>query len=327
MTAAPTISRLGQIVPPVGVSFGGRKALKKRIENSVLIGVPLSGTIAAPFWFYYHPFTWIEITAFVIGYAVIGFGVGLGLHRYFSHRSFKPAPWIAWLLGAAGSMAFQGSVLRWIADHRRHHAHADNCGDVHSPYVGANCEDTSTWRGLLHAHVGWMFDRSVTDYSVFAGDLLKDPVVMFFHKTHWLWPAMSLGAPFLYGQILGGIEHAWGCLLFAGCVRTTLFHNVVWAVNSIGHTYGYETYALQNHSKNNRAIAILTFGDGWHNNHHRFPRSAFHGLTKKESDISGCVIRLLEYAGLATDVIRVPVERVSDKLRSDMPDRGFKARH
>lgn len=292
----------------VGVSFGGRKARRKRVENAVLIGIPLSGTLATPFWFYHHPITWIEVSAFLIGYAVIGFGVGLGFHRCFAHKSFKPKPAIAWFLGAAGSMAFQGSILRWIADHRRHHAHTDDCGDVHSPYLSATCEDTSTWAGLFHAHVGWLFDSSVSDYKIFAKDLLNDPLVMFFHRTHWVWPMISLGAPFAYGYAFGGIEHAGSCLLFAGCLRTTLFHNVVWAVNSIGHAYGYETYVQGDKSKNNAVLALMTFGDGWHNNHHRFPRSAFHGLAKNELDINGWMIRGLERAGLVTDVIRVSAQ-------------------
>jgi stearoyl-CoA desaturase (delta-9 desaturase) len=294
----------------VGVMSGGWEAVKKRIENTILIGVPLAGSIAAPFWIYENSISWIEITAFLWGYAIIGLGIGLGFHRYFSHKSYKPKRWIAWLLGAAGSMAFQGSVLRWIADHRRHHAHTDDCGDVHSPYVDEHCEDTSTWTGLFHAHIGWMFDSSVTDYKVFAKDLLRDPLVMFFHKTHWLWPALSLVLPWAYGYALGGVQHAWGCLLIGGCLRTTVFHNVVWAVNSIGHTWGYETYTQGNNSKNNQVLALLTFGDGWHNNHHQFPRSAFHGLTDKELDINGLIITGLEKAGLVSDVVRVPAAKL-----------------
>lgn len=296
-----------------GVISGGSKALQKRIENGILVGVPLIGAIISPFWFYYHSFTWIEVSAFAISYAIVGVGVGVGLHRYFSHRSFRTKPWVAWLLGIAGSMAFQHSVLHWVADHRRHHAHTDECGDLHSPYVDTSCSSTSTWSGLFHAHVGWLFDSSVTDYNVFAKDLLRDPIFVFLHRTHWIWPSLLLLSVWSYGYILGGIEHAWGCLLFAGCFRTALFHNIVWAVNSIGHTHGYESFPQKNNSKNNFVLAILTFGEGWHNNHHRFPRSAFHGLSRSEFDINGVIITVLEKLGLATDVIRVPRSKLSQQ--------------
>jgi stearoyl-CoA desaturase (delta-9 desaturase) len=290
---------------PLGVSFGGPAALRKRIDNTLLIGIPLAGSIATPFWFANHPFGWIEVLTFAISYVVAGIGVGLGLHRYFTHKSFEPVRWLAWSLAAAGSMAFQGSVLRWVADHRRHHAHADVCGDPHSPAIDSHCKVASSgWRGLLHAHLGWMFDDSVTDYQVYGSDLLRDPVVMFFHRTFWFWPALALAVAWCLGYLLGGIEHAWGCLLFGGCLSTTVLHNVTWAVNSIGHAYGYERYPTGNNSKNNLIVALLSFGEGWHNNHHNFPRSAFHGLTASEIDVSGKLILLLEAHGLITKVVR-----------------------
>jgi stearoyl-CoA desaturase (Delta-9 desaturase) len=301
---------------PAGISFVRGNVSRKRIENTILIGVPLVGTLATPGWLYFNDFGWIEISAFVFGYTVIGIGVGVGLHRFLSHRSFRPKPWIAFCLAAAGSMAFQGSVLRWVADHRRHHAHTDECGDVHSPYVDTSCANISNWRGFFHAHVGWMFDDSVTDYAVYANDLLQDELFMFFHRTHWIWPVISLAAPWLYGYALGGIGHAWGCLLFAGCVRTTLVHNAVWAVNSIGHLRGYRNFALSDGSRNSALLAIITLGEGWHNNHHRFPRSAFHGLTREEIDLNGLFIRLLERLGLASEVIRVPASKLKDLAKS-----------
>jgi stearoyl-CoA desaturase (delta-9 desaturase) len=295
----------------LGVIYGGWAAVRKRCENTVLIGVPLLGAVITPFWFFRHPFGWIEAAAFLFSYAVVGFGVGIGLHRYFSHRSFRARPWLGIALGIAGSMAFQGSVLRWVADHRRHHAATDRCGDLHSPNIDSHCRPLESWRGLLHAHFGWMFDDSVTQYDVYAKDLLNDPQIMFFHRTQWVWPTLLLLSLWCFGFFLGGVEHAWGCFLFAGCFRTAFFHNVVWAVNSVGHTYGYQSYPLKNNSKNNPLLAWLTFGEGWHNNHHRFPRSAFHGLTPAELDVSGMVIRGLERIGWVSDVIRVPASQMT----------------
>jgi stearoyl-CoA desaturase (delta-9 desaturase) len=280
-----------------------------------LIGLPLLGTIVAPYWFFTHPVGWRDIpvlaVTFIVSYVAIGLGVTLGFHRLFTHQSFSTKRWIAFILAALGTMAFQGSLLRWIADHRRHHAHADECGDGHSPYIDASCANASTLRGFVHAHVSWMFDDSATDYEVYAKDLLKDPLVMFFHRTLYIWLFVSLFVPWFIGFAIGGSQLAWGCLLLAGCVRTTMLHNVTWAVNSVCHTFGYESYPQKNKSKNNYFIAMMSFGEGWHNNHHRFPRSAFHGLSPSELDISGHIISFLERRGLVQDVVRIPPEKLS----------------
>jgi stearoyl-CoA desaturase (delta-9 desaturase) len=291
---------------PVGVTLTNTLFTKKRLENLILIGVPLLGSVLCLWWFASHPLGILEFSAFIIGYAVIGFGIGIGFHRYFSHKGFKAPLWMQFFLGAAGTMACQGSVMRWVADHRRHHAHSDTKGDTHSPYISAHGEKIKSWRGLLHAHIGWMFDDSHTDYSIYGKNLLNDPVVRFFHKTHWFWVGASLFLPFLYGYVLGGMEHAIGCLLFGGCLRITLFQNAVWAVNSFGHRWGYQNYATGEESKNNKILALLTFGDGWHNNHHQFPRSAMHGLMPKEYDLNGKIITFLEKKRVIKNVIRIP---------------------
>jgi len=305
----PAHANSSELVNVRGVTHGGPAALRKRVENVLLIGVPFAGSLVTPSWVASHGITWVEIVAFVVTYAFVGVGVGVGLHRYFSHRSFVAPRWLAIFLAIAGSMAFQGSVLRWIADHRRHHVHTDTCGDAHSPHVDEACAHTASWRGFLHAHIGWMFDGAVTRYDVFAKDLLRDPLIMHFHRTQAVWPVLLLLATWGFGYVLGGIERAWGCLLIAGCLRTTIFHNVVWAVNSVGHTHGYQTYALGNNSMNNALLAWLSFGDGWHNNHHRFPRSAHHGLLKHEVDWNGRIIDGLEKWGVVREVIRVSAEK------------------
>ncbi len=287
-----------------GIIGGGISVITKRVENVILVGVPLVGTLLSPFWVMAHKIGLIEISAFIFAYLFCGLGVGLGYHRFFSHRSFVPATWLIWGLAAAGSMACQGSILRWVLDHRRHHAYTDACGDVHSPYLNGKCVAISTFCGLAHAHFGWLFDSWATDVRVFGRDLINDPIVVFFHRTRWLWPALSLLAPWLWGYFWADAYRAWGCLLFAGCVRITVFQNIVWAVNSIGHRYGYQTYKLNNGSRNNRLLAWATFGDGWHNNHHRYPRSAFHGIAPSETDFSGFIISSLERCGLADNVRR-----------------------
>lgn len=295
------LSQAGAAAQPRGI-VAGRAALKKRLDNTFLIGIPFAGSIACLFWFHSHPIHAVEIVTFIAGYFIIGMGTGVGFHRYFSHKSFETRPWVAYLLGAAGSMSFQSSLLTWVTDHRRHHAHTDNCGDNHSPLVDGHCHTDSTLKGLLHAHVGWMFDDTITDVRIYGRDLARDPVIQFYARTHYLWPVISLAVPGLIGYACGGWADAWGCVL-AACLRTMLFQNSVWAVNSLGHTFGYENYNMRNNSKNNVILAALTFGDGYHNNHHRYPRSAFHGLRKGELDFNGLIILGLRKIGLARNII------------------------
>ena len=297
-------SRLQQpvaVAPPRGV-IAGRCALKKKIDNSLLIGVPLIGSVGCLFWFHSHRIHAVEVVTFILGYFIIGMGTGIGFHRYFSHKSFQTSPWVAYILGAAGSMSFQSSLLTWVADHRRHHAQTDHCGDAHSPIVDGHCHDTNSLRGLFHSHIGWMFDDTVTDQNIYGRDLARDPIIRFYARTHYIWPVLSLAIPWLIGYAIGGPADAWGCV-FAACLRTMLFQHSVWAVNSFGHTFGYQNYNLGNNSKNNVILAALTFGDGYHNNHHRYPRSAFHGLRKRELDFNGILITWLGKLGLARKII------------------------
>lgn len=304
----PTADTIIDAIP--GVHYGGAPVARKRAENAVLIGVPLAGSVAAVVHVAQHGLTWIDAASFLIFYALVGIGVGLGLHRYFSHRSFETSPAFACLLGILGTMAFQGSVERWVADHRRHHAHTDEIGDVHSPVVDPWGMETPGWRGFWHAHVGWMFDRTATDPAFYGKGLEQDPVVRFLTRTHAVWLMLSLAIPYGFGFAFGGPEAAWSSLLIGGCLRTTTLHNVVWAVNSIGHRYGSIDYDDGNSSRNNLLLALLTFGDGWHNNHHRFPRSYRHGLKTREIDVNGRIIDWLERHGLVWNVIRVPRERL-----------------
>ena len=297
-------SRLQQpvaVAPPRGV-IAGRCALKKKIDNSLLIGVPLIGSVGCLFWFHSHRIHAVEVVTFILGYFIIGMGTGIGFHRYFSHKSFQTSPWVAYILGAAGSMSFQSSLLTWVADHRRHHAQTDHYGDAHSPIVDGHCHDTNSLRGLFHSHIGWMFDDTVTDQNIYGRDLARDPIIRFYARTHYIWPVLSLAIPWLIGYAFGGPIDAWGCV-FAASLRTMLFQHSVWAVNSFGHTFGYQNYNLGNNSKNNVLLAALTFGDGYHNNHHRYPRSAFHGLRKRELDLNGIIITLLGKLGLARKII------------------------
>lgn len=286
------------------------------MENAALIGIPMAGSIAAAFWVAEHGITLLDVASFLLFYVLTGLGVALGMHRYFTHRSFQTVLPVQIFLGAFATMAFQGSILRWVVDHRRHHAHADVEGDVHSPHVDPWGQEQTGLGGFWYAHVGWMFDGTATDPKVFGHDLQSDRLVMFFTRTHWLWLVIALVLPYGFGHALGGPEAAWSSMLIGGCLKTTVLHNVVWAVNSIGHSHGDEDFPQANRSKNNLVLALLTFGDGWHNNHHRFPRSAFHGLTARELDVNGWIITGLERLGMAWDVVRIPQQRIDSARKS-----------
>lgn len=276
---------------------------KKRIENSFLIGIPLIGSIIAVLHVINNGITAVDFISFILFFFLIGLGVSLGMHRLFSHSSFLPHPVIGYLLGALASMAFQGSIARWVADHRRHHAHTDIENDVHSPVVDPWGQHSKGIRGFFHAHIGWMFDNTATDMSVYGRGLMYDPIIRFFTVTHWVWPLISIFLPFLFGYVIGGIDAAYSSMLIGGFLRTTVLHNVVWSVNSIGHTFGKTNFQQNNTSKNNFVLAFLTLGDGWHNNHHRFPRSYRQGLRKGEIDFNARLIELMARLGLACDLV------------------------
>jgi stearoyl-CoA desaturase (Delta-9 desaturase) len=183
--------------PPLfnGVRYGGLPGLVKRVENAFLVGIPFLGSIIAIHQIARNGLTVADLLSFFLFYLFTGLGVALGLHRYFSHKSFETTTPIAFLLGAFGSMSFQGSIFRWVIDHRRHHTHTDEFGDVHSPHVDpwGNAKDGTS--GLLYAHVGWLFDSTTTDAQVYGVGLQQDKLIMFFTRTHWLWPVASLAFP------------------------------------------------------------------------------------------------------------------------------------
>jgi stearoyl-CoA desaturase (delta-9 desaturase) len=198
-------------------------------------------------------------------------------------------------------MALEGPALEWAATHLKHHANADQEGDPHSPV-----------EGLFHAHLGWLLRDGDIDQRAYGDSLKNDPIVSFMSRTFILWVGLSLLLPFGIGGFLGGSWSISGALtgfLWGGLVRIFLVHHVTWSVNSICHTFGRREFETKDRSRNEWIIGLLAFGEGWHNNHHAFPRSAFHGLRWWQFDLSGYLIRLLEQTGLARDVYRVPVAR------------------
>jgi stearoyl-CoA desaturase (delta-9 desaturase) len=252
-----------------------------------------------------------DLIIFGVLYVLTGLGVTVGFHRLFTHRSFKTGPVTRGVLGALGSAAIEGPMISWVADHRKHHACSDREGDPHSPHHGHEGGWRGALTGFVHAHVGWLFIHTQRGSKErFAPDLLKDPVSSFIDRTFIWWAVGGLVLPFflgwgISGELMGGLTG----LLWGGMVRVFVLHHVTYSVNSLCHIFGRQPYETGDHSRNLALLALPTFGEAWHNNHHAFPTSARHGLGRWQVDPSGIVIKGLEKTGLAWDVVEVSPER------------------
>jgi stearoyl-CoA desaturase (Delta-9 desaturase) len=259
---------------------------------------------------------WSDLIVFAIMYTLTGFGITVGFHRLFTHRSFKTGKAVRAILAALGSAAIEGPVISWVADHRKHHNYSDQPGDPHSPHVDHGHGLKGALRGLFHAHVGWLFIHSERGLKTrYAPDLLKDPIVSFINRTFVLWVAAGLVVPFFLGWAIGGtVAEGLTGLLWGGAVRMLVLHHATYSINSLCHFFGRRKYETTDESRNLWWLSFFTFGEAWHNNHHAFPTSARHGLSRWNFDPSAWVIWGLEKTGLAWDVVRVSPERQAAKL-------------
>ena len=257
-----------------------------------------------------------DVAVFAILYLLTGFGVTVGFHRLFTHRSFKTGRTVRATLAILGSVAIEGPVISWVADHRKHHAFSDRPGDPHSPHVDHGSGWRGELRGFVHAHIGWIFvhdQRGARDR--YAPDLLADPVVRFVDRTFIVWALGGMVAAFALGAAIGGsLAAGLTGLLWGGLVRLFVLHHMTYSINSICHVFGRRRFTTTDESRNVFWLSLPTFGEAWHNNHHAFPTSARHGLRRWEIDPSAAVIRGLELTGLAWDVVRISPERQERKL-------------
>ena len=221
-----------------------------------------------------------------------GLGITVGFHRHLTHRGFKAKPWLHGLLGILGSAAIEGPVISWVADHRKHHAFSDEEGDPHSPHVDHGHGWSGAMRGLFHAHMGWLFIHTQRgNKERFAPDLIKDPIISWVDRTFLLWAIGGLLLPFALGWVIGGtLFAAVTGLLWGGLVRVFVLHHFTYSINSLCHVFGNRDFETSDESRNLALIAIPTFGEAWHNNHHAFPTSAVHGLGRWQLDISALTI-------------------------------------
>jgi stearoyl-CoA desaturase (delta-9 desaturase) len=254
---------------------------------------------------------WNDLVVFAITYIPIGLGVTVGFHRLLTHRSFQTSPFLRGVLAALGTAAIEGPVIAWVANHRKHHAFSDREGDPHSPHVGHGGGWKGAIRGLLHAHVGWLFihtERAAKQR--YARDLMNDPVVRFIDRTTVLWSLLGLAVPFGLGVAIGhSVSAGLTGMLWGGAVRIFVLHHVTYSINSLCHFFGRQRFVTEDESRNLLWLSALSLGEAWHNNHHAFPTSAFHGMRRWELDVSGLTISALERFGLAWDVVRVTPQR------------------
>jgi stearoyl-CoA desaturase (delta-9 desaturase) len=290
------------------------ESLDRAITGLITFAPPLL-LVLAGWQMWNHELRWRDIAILAIMYVPIGLGVTVGFHRLFTHRSFKTSPALRGVFAVLGTMSIEGPLISWVADHRKHHAYSDRHGDPHSPHVDHGGGWRGAMRGLLHAHVGWLFDHQQRGARErFAPDLLADPVVAFVDKTFLLWSLLGLAIPFGLGVLIGGtVSAGLEGMLWGGAVRMFLLHHVTYSINSLCHFFGDRRFSTGDHSRNLRWLAPFSLGEAWHNNHHAFPTSAFHGMGRDELDISGLVIAGLEGVGLVWDVQRVDARRQAAK--------------
>ncbi len=290
----------------------------ERTVNLIGVVVPFLGVLAAIVLFWNRAVDAVDLAILVVLYVLTGFGVTVGFHRLLTHRSFRTYPAIERTFAILGSLSVQGSVMDWVADHRKHHAHADQEGDPHSPHIGHG----TGLRGLWHAHTGWLLEnQGQADWKRYAGELYEDPSMRRIGRRFPWLVLLSLLIPTVLGFVLDGftVMGAVRGYIWGGLVRIFLVHHVTWSVNSICHFFGRRRFELEDQSTNVAWLSLPSLGESWHHNHHAFPRSAFHGLRWWEFDLSGLLISTLERLGLAWNVVRITPERQLQRTTTVRP--------
>jgi stearoyl-CoA desaturase (Delta-9 desaturase) len=285
----------------------------QRFLVGLFVAIPMVALVAAIPLLWGWGLGWHDVIIALVFYWGSGLGVTVGYHRYFTHGSFKAKAGLRVALAIAGSLAIEGPVITWVSDHRRHHKYSDREGDPHSPWrYGDDWKALS--KGLLYAHIGWLFDPNKTSQEKFSPDLLADSPIRRVDRWFAGLVAVSLLLPALIGGLWGMSFHgALTAFFWASLVRVALLHHVTWSINSICHTFGREEFEVRDKSRNVSWLAIASFGESWHNLHHADPTCARHGALKGQLDPSARVIWALEKLGWAYDVRWPDEERLTAK--------------
>ncbi len=292
-----------------------RLPLGLRVINLIAILLPLAGLILAMVLVWGRGFSWLELGVFVGMYLISGFGVTIGFHRLFTHKSFETSRVMQAILAIAGSMAVEGSVLQWVATHRCHHQHSDAEDDPHSPHVFGR-GFINMFRGLWQAHMGWLFTPSKDNLKRYIADFRNDRLIRTMSALFPVWVLVGMLVP---AAVVGLVTMTWSGafmgLLWGGLVRMFFVHHITWSINSVCHIWGSRPFESHDESRNNFIFGVLAFGEGWHNNHHAFPTSARHGLKWWQIDVSYIVIRLMSWVGLVWHVRTPAPQRMAAKAR------------
>jgi stearoyl-CoA desaturase (Delta-9 desaturase) len=265
------------------------------VVTGLIVVVPLVVTLLALTGLLGGGVNVLDMGLLAVGYVLTVFGVTAGYHRLFTHRSFVARRPLKIALAISGSLALEGSLVSWVTNHRRHHQFSDRPGDPHSPALS---EHRSLWRGLLHAHVGWLFRAPFPARRRDAADLLVDRDLVVVSKLFPVWVLLTLGVPFALGwAIWGTLGGALTALLWGGVVRIFLVHHVTWSINSICHVWGDRPFRTTDRSRNVGALALVSMGESWHNAHHAFPSLARHGVERRQLDLTASCIRVWERFG------------------------------
>jgi stearoyl-CoA desaturase (delta-9 desaturase) len=294
----------------------------ERNINVAAVVIPFLGLFAAGALLWNSLLGPLDLAIFAVMYLLTGVGVTVGFHRLLTHRAFETHRFTRYLFAVLGSMALQGRVIDWVADHRKHHTFPDEEGDPHSPHIHDGSGLRGMVKGLWHAHVGWLFStHGQASSRRYARDLVEDPTMRRINRA-FPWLALtSLGLPMLLGFVISGGSAlaALTALVWAGLVRVFLVHHITWSINSICHFFGRRRFDTHDQSTNVFWLALPSLGEAWHHNHHAFPRSAFHGLRWYELDPSGWMILAMAKVGLAWDVVRVDADQQRQKLAGAGP--------
>lgn len=271
---------------------------------AVLIGVPVA---LANGWV-----RWLDLVMLAVLYAVGVHGITVGYHRLFTHKAFHARPWMRSALALAGSLAIKGRVVDWVADHRKHHQFSDKEGDPHSPWeFGPGVKGLI--RGLIHAHVGWIFTYSGTDTAKYAPDLLADKPI---DRISRLWPVVavvSMIVPTAIGFWADGLAGAVMAFFWVTVVRVALVHHMTWSINSVCHVWGKKPFKSRDEARNVAWLSLISGGESWHNYHHADPSSARHGVLPHQVDTSAMIIRVFERLGWVSQVKWPSAERIASK--------------
>ena len=299
----------------VDATLGGdTQSRKEQIALAAFILVPFLAVVAAIPVAWGGWLSWTDVVITFVMYAISGHGITVGFHRLFTHKSFKPTRPVKIALAIAGSLAIQGPVVRWVADHRKHHKFSDRDGDPHSPWRYGNDLKALT-KGFAHAHLMWLFNPEQTPQRKYAPDLMKDKDIVRISRQFPVWVAVSLLLPAVLGGLLTmSWQGALTAFFWGSLVRVSLLHHVTWSINSICHTIGDRPFVSRDKSANVWWLAIPSMGESWHNLHHADPTCARHGVLRGQLDTSARIIWVLEKVGLVGDV-RWPVkDRIDAKL-------------